>query len=127
VKTYRYSDDFSLVVLCLQCDDAACIKVCPTKALAHNPKTGAVEVDMEKCIKCRMCAIACPFGNITIEPETLNVLKCDLCQGDPACAKFCPTKALEYATHPSPTPAPEEAKRAVPPLPWMIAQSVTKK
>jgi len=126
IRTYRYSEEFSLTVVCQQCDDAACIKVCPTKALYMNA-SGVVEVDMDKCIHCRMCAIACPFGNITIEPNTLVVIKCDLCKGDPVCAKFCPTKALVYASEPVSAPSPEEIKRAVPPLPWMIAQKVGKK
>jgi Fe-S-cluster-containing hydrogenase component 2 len=74
-----------------------------------------------------MCAIACPFGNITIEPVILNVIKCDLCNGDPVCAKFCPSKALEFATHPSPEPEPGAKKRAIPLLPWMIAQKISGK
>jgi Fe-S-cluster-containing dehydrogenase component len=127
IQTYTYNEDLNLVVLCLQCDEAACIKVCPTKALFHNETSGTVEVDMDKCIKCRMCALACPFGNIIIEPETLNVIKCDLCGGDPVCAKFCPSKTLEFAFAPTPAPSKEEAKRAIPPLPWTIAKKVGKK
>ena len=125
VRTYMYAEDMSLVVLCQQCDEAACIKVCPTGALAMNLERGVVEVDMEKCIRCRMCSIACPFGNITIEPETMNILKCDLCGGDPVCAKFCPTKALEFDVKPSPTPSPEVLKRAIPPLPWEIERRLS--
>ena len=127
IKAYMYSDELSLVVVCLQCDDAACMKVCPSGALTRNERTGAVDWDDEKCIHCGMCQTACPFGNITIEPHTLDVLKCDLCKGDPVCAKFCPTKALEYAKEPSPELAPEEKKRAIPPLPWMIAAEISMK
>lgn len=127
IKTHIYSDDLSLVVVCLQCDDAACINACPVGALALNEKTGAVDYDTKRCIKCGMCEIACPFGNITIPPDTLEVIKCDLCQGDPVCAKFCPTKALEFAREPSPEPSLIDKKRAVPPLPWMIAAEVAKK
>lgn len=127
IRTYIYSDDLSIPVLCQQCDDAACVKVCPVEALYLNEETGVVEIDMEKCIKCQMCATACPFGNISIEPVTLNVIKCDLCEGDPVCAKFCPTKALEFATEPSPAPSPDEIKRVVPPLPWMIAEKLSGK
>ncbi len=90
IRTYTYSDDFSLVSVCQQCDDAACVRVCPTDALSMND-AGVVEVNMDKCIHCRMCAVACPFGNIVIEEGTLEIIKCDLCGGDPVCAKFCPT------------------------------------
>ena len=127
VHTYTYSDDLSLVTLCQQCDDAACVKVCPTNALYLNEKTGVVDYDAEKCVKCGMCSIACPFGNISYEPETKLVQKCDLCQGNPACAMFCPTKALEYAATPSPPLSDEERKRVIPPLPWMIAEKISKK
>jgi len=122
-----FAEDMSLVVLCQQCDDAACVHSCPTDALSLNESTGVVDVDMEKCINCRMCSIACPFGNITIEPETMNVIKCDLCGGDPVCAKFCPTKALEFAVKPSPDPPPGTKTRAVPPLPWEIQQKIEQK
>ena len=34
--------------------------------------------------------------NITIDEDLDKIVKCDLCDGNPACARFCPTKALEY-------------------------------
>jgi Fe-S-cluster-containing hydrogenase component 2 len=40
--------------------------------------------------------IACPFGAISVDPLNHEVVKCDLCLGDPACSKFCPTGAIEY-------------------------------
>ena len=126
IKTYTYSEDLSLVVVCQQCDDAACIRVCPTVALYMNA-AGVVEWDQDKCVHCQMCAMACPFGNISIDPVNLDVIKCDLCEGDPVCAKFCPSKALVFASEPVPAPSPEEARRAVPPLPWMIEQKVAQK
>ena len=55
-----------------------------------------MDLDHEKCVRCMACVAACPFGcSLIDEPQGL-VIKCDLCKGDPACAKFCPTKALEY-------------------------------
>ena len=42
--------------------------------------------------------VACPFGAISVDPLTDRIIKCDLCLGDPACAKFCPTGAIEYVT-----------------------------
>ena len=83
-------------VVCLQCAAAACVAVCPTKALMRHRTTGAVVFARERCIKCRSCAAACPFGNIAYEDGTENVVKCDLCGGAPRCAQFCPTRTLVY-------------------------------
>ena len=82
--------------LCLQCVDAACARPCLTRAITLNEETGAVEIDELKCIRCGACEIACPFGNIFVDRREKNVFKCDLCRGDPKCAKFCPSGALKY-------------------------------
>ncbi|MDX9857252.1 MAG: 4Fe-4S dicluster domain-containing protein [candidate division Zixibacteria bacterium] len=88
--------DLFIPVTCLQCEDPACAKSCLVGAIARNPETGAMEINQAKCVKCMACIAACPFGcSLFDEPQGL-VVKCDLCGGDPACAKFCPTKALEY-------------------------------
>jgi Fe-S-cluster-containing hydrogenase component 2 len=83
-------------VLCLQCETAACIKACPVQALARNFETGAVVVDEDRCVRCFQCVSACPFGNMYADRALNRVYKCDLCDGSPKCAMFCPTKALEY-------------------------------
>jgi Fe-S-cluster-containing hydrogenase component 2 len=84
------------VVVCLQCDDAACVAACPAHALFRDMKTGAIYVVEERCIRCYSCVAACPFGNMRKPSDTAFPVKCDLCGGDPACAKFCPTKALVF-------------------------------
>ena len=43
-----------------------------------------------------MCTIACPFGNIVYDAIAAAPLKCDTCGGDPSCARYCPTQALEW-------------------------------
>jgi anaerobic carbon-monoxide dehydrogenase iron sulfur subunit len=80
---------------CLQCVEAACVKVCPTGALARNDATGAVRLLAERCIGCALCAAACPFGHMQFDRPAGMPVKCDLCGGEPACAAFCPSKALE--------------------------------
>lgn len=83
-------------VTCLQCEDAACVKSCLVDALRHNPETGAIELNQEGCIKCMACVAACPFGCAIFDTQQDMIVKCDLCGGDPACAHFCPTKALQW-------------------------------
>ncbi len=125
VKVYNYTEDHNMIVVCQQCDDAACVKTCPSGALAINESTGAVEWDEGKCIHCRMCAVSCPFGNIVYDRVNDEVIKCDLCGGDPACARYCPTSALEYAVEPSPEPVEEKA-REIPHIPWRITPNLKK-
>ena len=69
-------------LMCLQCDTAACEKVCPSGALKRNEATGALVVDDAKCIRCKMCVQACPFGNIAYDPAKSRILRCDLCDGE---------------------------------------------
>ena len=88
--------DLFVPLACLQCEDPACAKSCLVDAISRNPETGAMEIDQQKCVKCMACVAACPFGCSLFDEVHHEVVKCDLCGGDPACAKFCPTKALEY-------------------------------
>jgi Fe-S-cluster-containing hydrogenase component 2 len=55
-----------------------------------------VELDASRCIRCRMCVQACPFGNAVYDALSDTIFKCDNCEGDPACVQMCPTAALEY-------------------------------
>jgi carbon-monoxide dehydrogenase iron sulfur subunit len=43
-----------------------------------------------------MCVQACPFGNAIWDEVTHKVFKCDMCGGDPACSKYCPSQAIEW-------------------------------
>lgn len=45
---------------CQQCDNPPCTHVCPVKATYKN-EDGLVVVDYDRCIGCRMCAVACPY------------------------------------------------------------------
>lgn len=91
-----HAPDKYVPVTCLQCDDAACIKSCLFDALSRNEATGAIDLDREKCVNCEACVAACPFGCALVDAVHNEVIKCDLCGGDPVCARFCPTKALDY-------------------------------
>ena len=83
-------------MVCEQCEKAPCKEVCPTEAIYKNEETGAWMVDEKKCIGCKFCVIGCPFGAVIFSPDKKIVEKCDLCEGDPQCVKFCPMEAIEY-------------------------------
>lgn len=100
-------------VVCFQCHDAACVAICPTGALVRNEVTGAVDMVRERCIQCRMCVAACPFGNMLWDTTYGCVQKCDLCGGEPRCVPFCPTGALLYVPAEEVAVRPEPLDRAV--------------
>jgi carbon-monoxide dehydrogenase iron sulfur subunit len=83
---------------CQQCKDAPCMKVCPANAISRDEKTAATVINSEKCIGCKLCMIACPFGAINEDPVDKNMVKCDLCGGEPQCVNFCPTGALCFVS-----------------------------
>jgi molybdopterin-containing oxidoreductase family iron-sulfur binding subunit len=53
--------DAAVPVLCNHCDRPPCVRVCPTGATWRR-EDGAVMMDMHRCIGCRYCIIACPYG-----------------------------------------------------------------
>lgn len=90
-------------VTCHQCDDAPCLMSCPNHAISKV--NHSIQIDQSRCIGCKSCEVACPFGVIEVSTVTLadgakkaQALKCDLCitQTDgPACIANCPTQALQ--------------------------------
>ncbi len=89
---------------CRQCEDAPCVKVCPTGATFRTETYTAVNPN--RCIACRLCTMVCPFGTIRINTVQADgrakraATKCDLCVDrpeGPACVASCPTKALSLA------------------------------
>lgn len=97
VHIYSFQwEGVSVPMLCQHCSDAACVTVCPTGAMHRNDVTALIELDADRCIRCRMCTMACPFGNAVYDALTDSIFKCDVCQGDPACVQVCPSDALEY-------------------------------
>ena len=89
-------EGFSVPTACQQCEDAPCVAVCPTTAMHADPALGRVAWDEAKCIGCRMCTLACRFGAVVYETGKRRIVKCDLCDGNPECVAFCPTRTLEY-------------------------------
>ena len=106
---------------CMNCENAPCLNVCPVGATFRNPE-GVILVDHERCIGCRLCMAACPYGARSFnwdEPENPpgatfasytpeypvphrrgTVEKCTLCAHHadigklPSCADACPMNAI---------------------------------
>jgi len=94
-------DEVRLSTQCRQCEDAPCVRVCPTGATYRTETYTAV--DEARCIACRLCTLVCPFGAIRIATVEVTgrqkraAIKCDLCvdrPAGPACVEACPTGAL---------------------------------
>ncbi len=88
---------------CMHCEHPGCVSACTVGAL-RKTADGPVVYDASKCIGCRYCQYACPFGVPTYEwGQVLGLIrKCDFCvdrqsEGmEPACAKACPTEAITF-------------------------------
>ncbi len=89
---------------CLHCEHPPCASACLVGAIRKDP-SGPVVYDASRCIGCRYCMVACPFGNISYEYDkafTPRVRKCEMClhrtsKGElPACVEMCPVEALTY-------------------------------
>lgn len=85
------------VMFCTLCKK--CIDVCPTGALQWHSATGAVELLLDRCTACHKCVEICPTRVILRSDRATPQLPwypiiCDLCGGDPACTKSCPTGAI---------------------------------
>ena len=104
-------DGVTLPIQCRQCEDAPCTFACPTGACRQAG--GQIEIVEQHCIGCKLCAMVCPFGAITVRSEAAPrpgaltnrgvAMKCDLCaewrdangKAEPACVESCPTKAIQ--------------------------------
>jgi Fe-S-cluster-containing dehydrogenase component len=77
-------------IICQGCEDAPCIKVCPTGAITRN-SSGAVVISEDACIGCRACMYVCPTAAPVVNPENGKLMTCDLCEGEeePWCVKAC--------------------------------------
>lgn len=96
-------DDKFMRRLCMNCNDPACASVCPVAAL-RKTAAGPVIYEASRCMGCRYCMLACPFGVPRYEWNSINpkVQKCTMCSdrvlaGKPtACAEVCPTGATKF-------------------------------
>lgn len=102
VGEYPNMTRYALPTMCQQCKDAPCVHVCPTGASYRDSNTNVVLVDKEKCIGCKYCMMACPYGVRSWNKTEKCVEKCTLCgqltsAGKlPACVKSCAAGARFY-------------------------------
>ena len=110
--------DKPVMVFCNHCDNPPCVRVCPTQA-TWKRQDGIVMMDWHRCIGCRYCVAACPYGsrsfnwfdprpyiaqlNPDFPTRTKGVVeKCTFCEErlyknqPPACVEACPEKALVF-------------------------------
>lgn len=112
VRVVRIDEDgLDIPIGCEHCLDAPCMMVCPVRALVRDEGTGAVLIQHERCMGCKQCMIACPFGAVVFDHVSRRVEKCDLCWGDPECVKWCYTRAVTYV-EPGSVPRGRQISRA---------------
>jgi formate dehydrogenase iron-sulfur subunit len=90
---------------CRHCVESACASACLVGALQKTPE-GAVIYDSSKCMGCRYCMMACPYGlpRYSWSSNVPYIQKCILCYDkiksgelkQPACTAACPTEATIY-------------------------------
>ena len=61
-RTAHFLKGISVPVLCNHCTNPSCVRVCPTQATYKRKSDGIVMMDMHRCIGCRYCMAACPYG-----------------------------------------------------------------
>lgn len=93
-------------ISCNHCEEPACLKACPVGAYTKEEDFGVVLHDKKKCIGCKRCMAACPYGAPRFNEKEKKVDKCDFCIHrlrvglPPACVRTCMGYALSNGTLP---------------------------
>lgn len=101
--TLPFDQNKFLPLLCNQCSDPPCVRICPTKASMQDPKSGIVSIDRKLCVGCRACMTVCPYMARYYDYTTAAVDGCDFCYRTrltsgrlPACVESCPRQVLAF-------------------------------
>lgn len=118
IKLYKGEEGESFMkAQCMHCVDPACVSACMIGALTKGPN-GIVSYNVDYCVGCRYCEIACPFNVPKFEwaKSTPKIVKCELCRErladgkEPACTEVCPRHAVIFGKR---TDLMLEAKRRI--------------
>jgi len=88
-------DTLYLSLACNHCENAPCVRACPSGALSKRSTDGVVLHDPDQCLGCRYCQMACPYGAIRYDASTKVTSKCQFCADridegrEPACVETC--------------------------------------
>lgn len=99
-----HPDVFSyyVAISCNHCEQPACTSACPTGAMHKRKDDGLIAVDSNRCVGCRYCEMACPYGAPQYSPTKKVMTKCDGCferipmGKKPICVEACPMRALDF-------------------------------
>jgi anaerobic dimethyl sulfoxide reductase subunit B (iron-sulfur subunit) len=92
---------YSISFACMHCEQAVCMEVCPTSAISKR-EDGVVLIDGDKCIGCRYCQWACPYGAPQFRDDLGVMTKCTFCEDllaqgqNPACVDACVMRCLDF-------------------------------
>lgn len=101
IRRNQAGPTYHFTLACHHCDDPPCARGCPSGALEKRAD-GVVVLHEARCLGCRYCEMACPFGAPSYDVARAVMTKCHLCaprqeEGrDPACVEACPTRALRF-------------------------------
>ncbi|HIE11645.1 MAG TPA: hypothetical protein EYP62_08525 [Kiritimatiellae bacterium] len=88
----------SLVLFCRRCEEPACVAACGYEALERG-RDGVLRRWNLRCVACKACSNACPFGTILPDVLTFYTVECDRCVhagGEPVCVRECPEGAIQF-------------------------------
>jgi anaerobic dimethyl sulfoxide reductase subunit B (iron-sulfur subunit) len=92
---------YHVSLACNHCQRPICVEVCPARAITRRPD-GIVLIDAARCLGCKYCSWACPYGAPQYDAEAGHMTKCTFCVDDldagrpPACVAACPLRALDF-------------------------------
>jgi anaerobic dimethyl sulfoxide reductase subunit B (iron-sulfur subunit) len=92
---------YHVSLACNHCERPICVEVCPARAITKR-EDGVVLIDADRCLGCRYCSWACPYGAPQYNAEAGHMTKCTLCADDldeglpPSCVAACPLRALDF-------------------------------
>lgn len=98
-EVYALHEIASFMLTCRRCEEPSCVAACRFDALERQ-ENGVMKRYTMRCVGCKCCTHACPFGIIYPEAISYYATNCDYCgaksNGAPACAASCEKNAIEY-------------------------------